>query len=84
MYCTALCNAVNYCVISQNHDTPLHEAAWAGHANVIEVLLSLNADINAINRVRLLYVTYICITYYVTNRVYFELLSIQVLHVELM
>jgi len=76
MYCTALCNAVNYCVISQNHDTPLHEAAWAGHAIVIEVLLNLKADVNAENRVRLLNITYVCITYYVT-KVYFELSSIQ-------
>ena len=77
MYCIALCNTVNYCVISQNHDTPLHEAAWAGHAIVIEVLLNLKADVNAENRVRLLNITYVCITYYVT-KVYFELLSIQV------
>ena len=36
----------------QNNDTPLHEAAWAGHADVIEVLVSLNAVVDAVNKVR--------------------------------
>ena len=47
------CNVMS-CTFLQNKDTPLHEASWAGHAIVIEVLISLKADVDAVNRVRLL------------------------------
>ncbi len=37
----------------QSGCTPLHEAAWSGQTNCIELLVSLGADINAKNKVLL-------------------------------
>lgn len=42
-----------YTVALQKRDTPLHDAAWAGHVEVIEALLNSGAKIDATNNVRI-------------------------------
>ena len=46
-------------MVLQKYDTPLHDAAWAGHADVIDILLNSGAMVDAINNVRIVH--YVCI-----------------------
>lgn len=42
-------------MVLQKCDTPLHDAAWAGHASVIDILLNSGAIVDAINNVRIVH-----------------------------
>lgn len=39
-------------MVLQKRDTPLHDAAWAGHADVIGILVNSGAIVDATNNVR--------------------------------
>ena len=61
------------CILIQDGNTALHKAAWEGHTETVDCLVSAGADVNVANKVRkpiaMLYLTNVLFCKYrkVTN-----------------
>ena len=47
----------------QNKWTPLHLAVQNGHISVVEILIRLKADVNAVEKVNIILILFNCLTF---------------------